>query len=38
MALMLEALDLHPGLRVLEIGTGTGYNLALLAHIAGESR
>jgi protein-L-isoaspartate(D-aspartate) O-methyltransferase len=38
MALMLEALDLHPGLRVLEIGTGTGYNLALLAHIAGDPR
>ncbi len=36
MALMLEALDLHPGLRVLEIGTGTGYNLALLAHIVGD--
>ena len=33
MALMLEASQLHPGLRVLEIGTGTGYNAALLAHI-----
>lgn len=36
MALMLEASQLHPGLRVLEIGTGTGYNAALLAHIVGD--
>ncbi|TMR22478.1 hypothetical protein ETD86_11570 [Nonomuraea turkmeniaca] len=27
-ARMLEALDLRPGLRVLEIGAGTGYNAA----------
>jgi protein-L-isoaspartate(D-aspartate) O-methyltransferase len=36
MAFMLEALQLLPGLRVLEIGTGTGYNAALLAHIVGD--
>ncbi|MGZ3625914.1 MAG: hypothetical protein ACXVDN_20410 [Ktedonobacteraceae bacterium] len=36
MALMLEASELGPGMRVLEIGTGTGYNAALLAHIVGD--
>ncbi len=36
-AIMLEQLDLHPGQRVLEIGAGTGYNAALIAHIVGES-
>ena len=30
MAEMLECLDLRPGLRVLEMGTGTGHNAALL--------
>lgn len=34
-AAMLAALDAHPGHRVLEIGTGTGYNAALLAHRLG---
>jgi protein-L-isoaspartate(D-aspartate) O-methyltransferase len=35
MAQMLEDLRLRPGLRVLEIGAGTGYNAALLAHVVG---
>lgn len=37
MAIMLEQLDLKPGHRVLEIGAGTGYNAALMAHIVGET-
>lgn len=37
MAIMLEQLDLQPGHKVLEIGTGTGYNAALMAHIVGEA-
>ncbi|MGH3753610.1 MAG: protein-L-isoaspartate O-methyltransferase family protein [Pseudonocardiaceae bacterium] len=35
MARMLEALTLRPGLRVLEIGAGTGYNAALITTITG---
>lgn len=35
MADMLEALDVHDGHRVLEVGTGTGFNAALLAHRLG---
>ena len=34
-ALMLEQLQVAPGNRILEIGAGTGYNAALLAHLAG---
>jgi len=37
MAIMLEQLALEPGQRVLEIGAGTGYNAALIAHIVGPS-
>src|SRR5215471_2529779 len=34
-ALMLEQLALAPGMRVLEIGAGTGYNAALLRTLVG---
>src|SRR5258706_4101436 len=34
-ALMLEQLCVEPGMRVLEVGAGTGYNAALLAELAG---
>jgi len=37
MAIMLEQLSVEPGHRVLEIGAGTGYNAALLAHLVGET-
>ncbi len=35
MAIMLEQLDFQPGMRVLEIGTGSGYNAALMAALVG---
>jgi protein-L-isoaspartate(D-aspartate) O-methyltransferase len=35
MAMMLAQLDLQPGHRVMEIGAGTGYNAALMAHLVG---
>jgi protein-L-isoaspartate(D-aspartate) O-methyltransferase len=37
MARMLDQLDVQPGHRVLEIGTGSGYNAALLGHLVGET-
>jgi protein-L-isoaspartate(D-aspartate) O-methyltransferase len=36
MAMMLEALMVQPGMRVLEISTGTGYNAAMLAYLVGD--
>lgn len=35
-ALMAELLELEPGDRVLDVGTGSGYAAAVLSHIAGE--
>ncbi|WP_340559750.1 methyltransferase domain-containing protein [Streptomyces sp. GSL17-111] len=35
---MLDSLRVEPGHRVLELGTGTGWNAALLAHRAGPGR
>jgi protein-L-isoaspartate(D-aspartate) O-methyltransferase len=37
-AKMLELLDLGAGLKILEVGAGTGYNAALLAEIVGDQR
>jgi len=34
-AVMTEALDVRVGMKVLEVGTGSGYQAALLAHIVG---
>ncbi|MFW5421038.1 methyltransferase, FxLD system [Nocardiopsis sp. CNT-189] len=34
-AMMLEQADVRPGMRVLEIGAGTGYNAALLDELVG---
>ncbi len=37
-ATMLELLDLRRGMKVLEVGAGTGYNAALMAEIVGDQR
>jgi protein-L-isoaspartate O-methyltransferase len=37
-ALMLKHLDVHGGEQLLEIGTGTGWNAALMAHRLGAER
>ena len=36
MIAMAQLLDVAPGQRILEIGAGTGYNAAVLAHLVGE--
>jgi protein-L-isoaspartate(D-aspartate) O-methyltransferase len=36
MAIMLDQLGLEPGHRVLEIGTGSGYNAAVMSAVVGE--
>ncbi len=36
-AVMTQELDVHPGQRILELGTGTGYQTALLAYLVGET-
>jgi protein-L-isoaspartate(D-aspartate) O-methyltransferase len=35
-AMMLEQLGVRPGHAILEIGAGTGYNAALIGHLAGQ--
>lgn len=37
-ARMLELLEIRPGMTVLEVGAGTGYNAALLAEVLGDQR
>jgi len=37
MAIMLDQLDIRRGDRVLEIGTGSGYNAAVMAEVVGDS-
>jgi protein-L-isoaspartate(D-aspartate) O-methyltransferase len=36
-AFMLEKLDVKHGMKILEVGTGSGYNCALLSSLAGKS-
>lgn len=33
---LLDLLDLHPGHKVFEVGTGSGWNAALMSHLVGE--
>lgn len=37
MARMIDRLRIAPGMQILEIGTGTGYNAAILAHLVGDA-
>ena len=36
--IMLEELELEPGMHVLEVGAGSGYNAALIAHIVSRNQ
>jgi protein-L-isoaspartate(D-aspartate) O-methyltransferase len=36
-AVMTQDLDVRPGMSVLELGTGTGYQTAVLAHLVGDT-
>jgi len=36
-AIMCEALDIKKGQKILEIGTGSGYHAAIVAHLVGET-
>lgn len=36
-AIMCEALDIHPGQRILEVGAGSGYHAAIVAQIVGST-
>jgi protein-L-isoaspartate(D-aspartate) O-methyltransferase len=35
-AIMIEALRLEPGMRVLDVGSGSGYHAAVIAHVVGD--